>query len=235
MEKFKTSSLLIEEQKVGIFDMKSTSHYFIEHLIERYPKLNTIQFELEKAINIIISSITNDGTILVCGNGGSAADSDHIVGELMKGFILKRPINTVLSKKIKEKFPNDFEYLYNNLQQGIKSISLISHNALVSAFSNDKAPDLIFAQQVLGYGKSGDILLAISTSGNSKNVVYAAQIADLLGMRVISLTGDNGGKLKPLSSACINVPENETYKIQEYHLPVYHCICLAIENEFFGG
>lgn len=214
--------------------MKSKSHFYIENLVERYPKLEQIKIVLDQAIEVLIKSIKEQGTILICGNGGSAADSDHIVGELMKGFILKRQMSSELANILKNDYPNDFEYLYDNLQYGIRSISLMSHNALVSAFSNDKAPDLIFAQQVLGYGKSGDVLLAISTSGNSKNVIHAAQVARAIGMKVIALTGNRGSKLGTLSDILINVPETETYKIQEYHLPVYHSICLALENEFFG-
>lgn len=222
------------EQKDGTYNMKSKSHFYIEHLVERYPKLEQIKTVLDQAIEVLIKSIKEQGTILICGNGGSAADSDHIVGELMKGFILKRQISSELVNTLKNDYPNDFEYLYDNLQYGIRSISLMSHNALVSAFSNDKAPDLIFAQQVLGYGKSGDVLLAISTSGNSKNVIHAAQVARAIGIKVIALTGNSGGKLSLLSDILINVPEIETYKIQEFHLPVYHTICLALENEFFG-
>lgn len=214
--------------------MKENSYYYINHLVERYPKLNPIKNKIEDAIELLIKTYIYDGTYLICGNGGSAADSDHIVGELMKGFILKRPLTDELSKKLLQLFPNDYQYLKDNLQRGIRSISLMSHNALVSAFSNDKASDLIFAQQVLGYGKKGDSLIAISTSGNSKNVIYAAQVAKAMGINVISLTGNSGGVLKELSDVLINVPEVETYKIQEYHLPIYHCICLALENEFFG-
>lgn len=214
--------------------MRESSYYYLNHLVERYPKLYPIKSKIEKAIELLISTTKNDGTYLICGNGGSAADSDHIVGELMKGFILKRPITDETSKKLQQLFPTDHQYLMDNLQRGIRSISLMSHNALVSAFSNDKAPDLIFAQQVLGYGKRGDSLIAISTSGNSKNVIHAAQVAKVMGISVISLTGKSGGLLKEVSDVLIDVPEVETYKIQEYHLPIYHCICLALENEFFG-
>lgn len=214
--------------------MRESSYYYLNHLVERYPKLYPIKSKIEEAIELLISTTKGDGTYLICGNGGSAADSDHIVGELMKGFILKRPITDETSNKLHQLFPTDHQYLIDNLQRGIRSISLMSHNALVSAFSNDKAPDLIFAQQVLGYGKKGDSLIAISTSGNSKNVIHAAQVAKVMGINVISLTGNSGGLLKELSDVLINVPEVETYKIQEYHLPIYHCICLALENEFFG-
>lgn len=228
---------LIEVQKDGISrrqQLRSKSYYYIDHLIERYPGLVSIKAKIVDAIKILIQTTKNGGTYLICGNGGSAADSDHIVGELMKGFILRRPISENLLTKLKNDFPNDYKFLSENLQNGIRSISLMSHNALLSAFSNDKAPNLVFAQQVLGYGKEGDVLIAISTSGNSKNVVHAAQIAKAIGMNVISLTGNAGGKLKELSDVLVNVPEIETYKIQEYHLPIYHCICLALENEFFG-
>jgi D-sedoheptulose 7-phosphate isomerase len=179
-------------------------------------------------------STKSHGKYLICGNGGSAADSDHIVGELMKGFVLKRPIEAELKMKLELSFPDEAYYFVENLQMGISAISLMSHSALTSAFSNDRASDLIFAQQVLGYGKKGDVLLAISTSGNSKNVVYAAQIAKAMGLKVVSLTGSEGGKLRKISDVLINVPEVETYKVQEYHLPIYHIICLILENEFFG-
>jgi D-sedoheptulose 7-phosphate isomerase len=157
--------------------LKPKSFYYIDHLIERYPDLVGIKEKIADAIKILIRTTKDGGTYLICGNGGSAADSDHIVGELMKGFILNRPISENLLTKLINDFPNDYKYLSENLQNGIRSISLMSHNALVSAFSNDKAPDLVFAQQVLGYGKEGDVLIAISTSGNSKNVVHAAHIA----------------------------------------------------------
>ncbi len=222
------------EQEGGMCNMKNSSYFYIDNLIERYPRLVDIKKNLEESINTLIETIKKNGTILICGNGGSAADSEHIVGELMKGFILKRPITDDLGQKIRKNYPEDYEYLYKNLQNGIRSISLVSQNALISAFSNDRAPDLIFAQQVLGYGKPGDTLIAISTSGNSKNVIYASQIAKSIGIKVILLTGKSGGELKNYSDVIINVPETETYKIQEYHLPVYHSICLALENELFG-
>ena len=215
--------------------MKEKSINHIEELISRYPKLSNIKLNIIKAIEIMKNSTINGGKYLICGNGGSAADSDHIVGELMKGFILDREIASEIEKDIKKLFSSDADYLINNLQQGIPAISLASHTALTSAFSNDKAADLIFAQQVLGYGQEKDVLLAISTSGNSKNVIHAAQIAKVLGMKIISLTGENGGKLRELSDVLINVPEKETFKVQELHLPIYHIICLVLENEFFGG
>lgn len=215
--------------------MKEKSEFYIKELISRYPNLNDIKPNILQAIDILKSTTANGGKYLVCGNGGSAADSDHIVGELMKGFVLDRKIENEIQLSLRSLFSLDADYLINNLQQGIPAISLSSHTALTSAFSNDKAADLIFAQQVLGYGQRKDILLAISTSGNSKNVIHAAQIAKVLGMKIISLTGENGGKLRELSDVLINVPEKETFKVQELHLPIYHAICLVLENEFFGG
>lgn len=215
--------------------MKDKSKFYIDELISRYPNLVDINLNIIQAIDIMKSTTTNGGKYLVCGNGGSAADSDHIVGELMKGFVLDRKIKNEIQLKVRDLFSLDADYLINNLQQGISAISLSSHTALTSAFSNDKAADLIFAQQVLGYGQEKDVLLAISTSGNSKNIIHAAQIAKVLGMKVISLTGETGGKLREFSDVLINVPERETFKVQELHLPIYHVICLILEYEFFGG
>lgn len=214
--------------------MKDNSSKYIEDLIIRYPKLLSIKSNIIEAIESMIVCTSNNGKYLVCGNGGSSADSDHIVGELMKGFVLDRRIDLDMEHKIKEKFSETADYIISNLQQSIPAISLSSHTALTSSFSNDKAADLIFAQQVLGYGGEQDILFAISTSGNSKNILYAAQIAQAMGIKVISLTGETGGKLRKLSNILINVPEKETFKIQELHLPIYHVICLVLENEFFG-
>jgi D-sedoheptulose 7-phosphate isomerase len=214
--------------------MKKKSMDYVELLVKRYPALDSIKTNIVSAIEQLAFSTLQGGKYLICGNGGSSADSEHIVGELMKGFILKRTIDETMQLKLQENFSEDADYLIKNLQKGIPSISLTSHNALTSAFSNDNASDLIFAQQVLGYGSKHDVLIAISTSGNSKNILYAAQIAKVIGIKVISLTGKTGGKLKNLSDVLLNAPETETYKIQEYHLPIYHCLCLALENEFYG-
>lgn len=214
--------------------MKKTSLYYIDHLIERYPKLNEIKINIIQAVDTLSNTIAKGGKLLICGNGGSAADSDHIVGELMKGFILKRKLDYSLESSLYNEFPESADYLISNLQLAIPAISLTNHTALTSAFSNDRASDLIFAQQVLGYGNDIDTLLAISTSGNSKNIIYASQIAHVKGLKVISLTGQTGGQLKKYSDVLLNVPELETYKVQELHLPIYHAICLALESEFFG-
>ncbi len=213
--------------------MKETSMKQIEILVERYPQLNVIKQDLINAVEKIIESYKNGNKIMVCGNGGSAADSLHIVGELMKAFVLPRKLTAEIQEKI-EKVSSKPEYLQKNLQMALPAISLVNEVSLLTAYANDMAPDLNFAQQVLGQGKRGDILIAISTSGNSENVIYAVEVAKAMNITSISLTGKSGGKLKNLSDITIAVPETETYKIQELHLPVYHAICLAIEAEFFG-
>lgn len=213
--------------------MKVSTKQFIDKLLERYPELES--HSVLEAVEKIIYCYSNKNKLLVCGNGGSAADSMHIVGELMKGFLLPRTIESKKQEEIKKLFPEEGEYFVKNLQVALPAISLVSETALATAYANDQTADLLFAQQVLGYGEKGDVLIAISTSGNSNNVVYAAQIAKLQGMKVISLTGHTGGKLKEYSDVLIDVPSNETYIIQEYHLPIYHTICAAVENEFFSG
>jgi len=213
-------------------DLKKSTKEVIEDLFERYPDLRNLPIEM--AVKEIIACYRSKNKILVCGNGGSAADALHIVGELMKGFILPRKIENAKQELITSLFPENASYFIENLQNALPAISLVNETSLLTAYANDKAPDLSFAQQVLGHGNTGDILIAISTSGNSKNVIYAAQMARVQGMKVISLTGDSGGRLRELSDILINVPSNETYIIQEYHLPVYHALCAAVENEMFS-
>lgn len=212
--------------------MKNSTEQIIGNLKERYPKLEVLS--VKEAVEEIIDCYKQKNKLLVCGNGGSASDSLHIVGELMKGFLLPRKLDEKKQEHIKTLFPEMAQYFIDNLQGTLPAISLVSETALSTAYANDQAPDLAFAQQVLGHGNLGDILIAISTSGNSKNVIYAAQIAKVQGMKVISLTGSKGGKLKEISDIIINVPSDETYIIQEYHLPVYHAICAAVENEMFS-
>ena len=203
-------------------------------LVSRYPILTPLKDAIINSIEIITESVYKGGKLLICGNGGSATDSLHIVGELMKGFVLKREIDPALREILIRDYPEDADFYINNLQKSIFSISLVNEIALTTAFSNDKASELVFAQQVLGYGRKGDVLLAISTSGDSENVIHSAKISHALGIKVISLTGENGGKLKNFSDVLINVPSSNTYQIQELHLPVYHAICLALEQEFFS-
>lgn len=208
--------------------MKNKSLGYINELTERYPALAVTKDSIVDATTMIIESFKSNNKLLCCGNGGSAADCEHIVGELMKGFILPRKLNSDLILSI-----ND-DVLTSSLQYGLPAISLVSHTALSTAFSNDQLPSAVFAQQVLGYGKKGDVLLCISTSGNSLNCVYAAKVAKAIGVNIISLTGAKDSKLSELSDVVIKAPATETFKIQEYHLPIYHAICLAVENEFFG-
>ncbi|GHU79577.1 phosphoheptose isomerase [Clostridia bacterium] len=215
--------------------MKLTSKKLVDELVSRYPELDCCHKSVLNSVQTIIDSYQSEGKLLVCGNGGSAADALHIVGELMKSFVLPRLLDDDLQRDIHTTYPETAEYLTDNLQGALPAIALVNEVSLITAYSNDAAPDLSFAQQVVGFGKKGDVLVAISTSGNSKNVLYATQMAKVLGMQVIGLTGQDGGKLKDLCDEAILVPSNETYKIQEYHLPIYHAICLAVENEFFGG
>lgn len=170
--------------------------------------------------------------MLVCGNGGSAADALHIVGELMKAFVCPRKVTAAWQEKLSA-CPHS-KYITENLQMALPAVSLVSEAGLLTAYANDVAPDMNFAQQVFGQGQAGDVLIAISTSGNSANVLYAAEVARAMGITVVALTGRSGGKLRELADVLINVPEDETFKIQELHLPVYHALCLAVEAEFYG-
>jgi D-sedoheptulose 7-phosphate isomerase len=212
--------------------MKNKTQEILNTLFERYPKLEKSGKEIIDAFHILLESYGNNGKLLVCGNGGSAADSLHIVGELMKGFELKRPLSPELAADF-EKL-EDGKYLKEHLQMTLPAISLVNESGLTTAVANDTAGEMIFAQQVLGYGLPGDVFLGISTSGNSKNVVYAAEVAKVRGMKVLGLTGASGGRLKKLCDSCICVDETETFKVQELHLPVYHALCLALEFEIFG-
>lgn len=196
----------------------------MENLLKRYPMLETCKNDIENALKLIIDTYEKGGKILVCGNGGSAADSEHIVGELMKGFVSKRTVTN-------ENIPSEIkEYL----QGALPAISLPSQVAVLSAYINDIESDMMYAQLVYGYGKKDDLLIGLSTSGNSKNVVNAVKVAKALGVKTLSLTGKNGGLLSQITDVTIKVPETETYKVQEYHLPVYHYLCLKTEEHFFG-
>lgn len=213
--------------------MKDVSMKEIDILIERYPALAVIKEDIILAVEKMIAAYNNGNKLMVCGNGGSAADSLHIVGELMKAFVLPRKLPTEIKNKL-AKVSSNPKYLQDNLQMALPAISLVNEAGLLTAYANDVAPDLNFAQQVFGQGKVGDILLAISTSGNSANVVYAVEVAKALNITSIALTGKSGGKLKGLADITLTAPETETYKIQELHLPIYHAICLALEAEFFS-
>jgi D-sedoheptulose 7-phosphate isomerase len=213
--------------------MEYITKQIINDLISRYPQLVACSEEIIKAFELIKSCYILRNKMLVCGNGGSAADALHIVGELMKGFILPRDLSEQEKMNISQVSSNP-EHLCKGLQRSLPAIALVNETALITAYANDMFPDLVFAQQVYGYGQIGDVLLCISTSGSSKNVVYAAEVAKAKRMKVVSLTGINKGALEQISDVLISVPEKETYKIQELHLPVYHALCLALENEFFN-
>ncbi len=215
-------------------DMEERLHTHIDTLIERYPKLVVCEEQLQEAYEILESAYTKGRKLLVCGNGGSASDSEHIVGELMKEFKLKRKIYADQAELMKSIDTEMGLILAENLQGALPAITLTGHSSLTTAFMNDSEPELVFAQQVNGYGKQNDVFLGISTSGNSRNVIYAAITAKSKGLKVIGLTGMKDSKLKSLADICICVPETETYKIQELHLPVYHCLCMMLEEHFFG-
>lgn len=206
----------------------------LNNLIDRYPKLIVCREDIKAAYEFLETAYNCGRKLLVCGNGGSASDSEHIVGELMKEFKLKRKVYADQAVALKEIDHELGQVLAENLQGALPAISLTGHSSLQTAFMNDAVPELVFAQQVNGYGKPGDVFLGISTSGNSKNVLFAAVNAKAKGLKVIGLTGSKENKLMKYADVCIRVPETETYKIQELHLPVYHCLCLMLEDKFFG-
>ena len=201
-------------------------------LVMRYPALEECRESIAAAVALLENAFRAGGKLLVCGNGGSASDALHIVGELMKGFVLPRALSE--GEKAALRAAGDDGTLACHLQGALPAVAIGVETALQTAYANDAEPRLAFAQQVYGLGKEGDVLLAISTSGNSQNCIHAAVAARAKGMKVISLTGMGGGRLAPLSDVCIAVPEKETYKVQEYHLPIYHAMCLALERRFFG-
>lgn len=196
-------------------------------LFERYPELEVCRADIGEMFEALAACFEGGGKLLCCGNGGSAADCDHFVGELMKGFLKKRP----LSSAEKEKF--GASPAADRLQKGLPAISLCAHSALITAFANDVSAELVFAQQVYSYAKPGDILLCLSTSGNSANTFYAAEAAQAAGIKTVSITGENKSKLYELSTVCVRLPEKETYRIQELTLPVYHCLAAMLEERFF--
>ena len=214
-------------------ELKENIKKHIDLLCERYPALKIVEDDIARAYQILEDSYKNGGKLLVAGNGGSAADAEHIVGELMKGFKLPRKPQSDFADKLIQTNTELGAVLAENLQGALPAIALDGHPALSTAYMNDCEPLLCFAQQVNGYGKTGDVFLGISTSGNSKKVLYAATTAHAKGMKVIGLTGAKSSKLEQMSDVCIKVPQIETYMIQEFHLPVYHCLCLMLEDEFF--
>ena len=205
----------------------------IEELIERYPTLSVCEDSIRKAAEVLIDSYKKGGKLLVAGNGGSAADSDHITGELLKSFVKKRVPEKTLLDSISKIDEGTGSYLADKLQGSLPAIALTNNSALMTASLNDIDGNVMFAQQVMGLGNSGDVFFGISTSGNSKDIVYAAVVAKAKGLKTIALTGRDGGKIKDIADISIIVPEKETFKIQELHLPVYHALCLEIEEYFW--
>ena len=210
--------------------MQSARQTFIEidKLVNRYPALEICRDSIIQAVEIIRDSFKSGGKLITCGNGGSASDAQHIVGELMKSFAIRRRVDPKILERIEDPFVKE------NLEGTLPAISLINETALITAFANDRTADLIFAQQILGIGNSNDVLLAISTSGNSKNVIHAVEVARAKNLKTIALTGRSGGKLRDRVDVAIRVPSDITYQIQEFHLPIYHAICLELEREFFS-
>lgn len=206
---------------------------YLDELISRYPVLAPVKADIRTAYETLKECYERGGKLLIAGNGGSCADSEHIVGELMKGFVKKRPVSAEIEAALKTVDPQMGAELSEKLQQGLPAIALTGHAGLTTAFMNDVDGSMTYAEQVLGYGKEGDVFLGISTSGNSKNVLYAAVTAKAKGLKVIGLLGRDGGRIRGYCDTAIVVPEQETFKVQELHLPVYHALCLMLEEYFF--
>ena len=207
---------------------------YIQNLIKRYPVLEVAEEDLTQAFFIMRNAYKQNGKLLIAGNGGSAADAEHISGELMKRFRLPRPLNPEFVEALKAVDIERGSDLAEKLEQALTAIPLVTHEALSTAYLNDVDGKCVFAQQLLGYGKKGDVFLGISTSGNSDNILNAAVVAKAMGIKVIGLTGLTGGKIIDLADVTVRVPESETYRVQELHLPIYHCWCMMLEQEFFG-
>lgn len=207
----------------------------VDLLVERYPVFKNIQQSIIDAYLVMEECYENGGKLLIAGNGGSAADSEHIAGELMKRFKLARPVSKEFADKLTAIDPIRGERLVKNLECSLMAIPLVAHEALTTAYINDVDGLGVFAQQLFGFGRKGDVFLGISTSGNSENILPATVVAKALDIKVIGLTGENGGELAKVADVVIKAPERETYMIQELHLPIYHCWCLMLEDKFFGN
>ena len=212
--------------------MKDSTSEIFNGLFERHPALECCRADAEMAFELLLGTYKGGGTVFTCGNGGSAADADHIVGELLKNFRRERDIPAELKLHLIEG-DDDGNFLAERLEGALPAVSLCAQTAIVTAFANDVGWELAYAQQLLGLAKEGDSLIALSTSGNSRNCVLAAALAHELGVNVITLTGESGGALAVSADAAIRVPANETYLVQEYHLPVYHALCAMLEEELF--
>jgi phosphoheptose isomerase len=213
--------------------MNKKSGEIYEGLFSGYPMLEGCRENVLRAFEMLKHCFANGGKLMACGNGGSASDAEHIIGELMKGFLSKRIIPETDAKKLKKLYPENGVYLASKLQRALPAISLVSQSSLISAYVNDVAADMVFAQQVYGYGEEGDVLIGLSTSGNSANVVNALRVAKAFDIRTIAFTGMDGGESAKLCDVPLQVPESETYKVQELHVPLYHTICAMVEAELF--
>lgn len=223
---------LLEVQAVRTLENRLVRH--IDLLLERYPVLESIRENIIEAYLIMEECYLNGGKLLIAGNGGSAADAEHIAGELMKRFKILRPVSSEYAEKLVAVDAERGSALAKNLECSLMAIPLVAHEALTTAYINDVDGLGVFAQQLFGYGRKGDVFLGISTSGNSKNVMNATVVARASGIKVIGLTGAKGGELAEVSDVAVKVPQTETYMIQELHLPIYHCWCLMLEDKFFG-
>lgn len=206
----------------------------IDLLLQRHPVLEPVKKDIIDAYLVMEECYEHDGKLLIAGNGGSAADAEHIAGELMKRFKTPRPVSPAFAERLREIDPVRGDNLARNLECGLMAIPLVAHEAMTTAYINDVDGLGVFAQQLFGFGRKGDVFLGISTSGNSKNVMSATVVAKALGIKVIGLTGAKGGELAQAADVAVKVPETETYMIQELHLPVYHCWCLMLEDKFFN-
>lgn len=214
--------------------VKTINKYeYISDLIKRYPILEAVKWQILDAYMIMRECFINDGKLLIAGNGGSAADCEHMAGELMKRFKIPRPVSSEFAQKLREIDSIRGDALAENLECSLMAIPLVAHEALTTAYINDVDGLGVFAQQLFGYGRMGDVFLGISTSGNSQNIMNATVVARALGIKTIGLTGSKGGELAEVADVVVKVPEYETYKIQELHLPIYHCWCMMLEQTFF--
>lgn len=214
-------------------EMKQITESYITAFFERREDLQFLRGQVLDTVEMLVNAFGSGNKLLLCGNGGSCADCEHIAGELLKGFLLKRPVKQELTEELTRRYGDQGKEIGMKLQQGLPAISLGTHAAAISAFANDVDASLVYAQQVLAYGRQGDILLGISTSGNAENVSAAMMTANSLGLRTIALTGRDGGKLARLAEISLIMPQQETYRIQEEHLAIYHLLCAAVEYELF--
>ncbi|MBR6056626.1 MAG: SIS domain-containing protein [Lentisphaeria bacterium] len=205
----------------------------LQNLFNHYPELQVCESDILKAFDFLADCYDHDGIVYTCGNGGSCADAAHIVGELMKGFVCKRPLPSEEKIRLRQMDAVDGDYLANHLQRGLRAISLMGQESLSSAVGNDLGGDLPPAQQLIGFARPCDVLWGISTSGNARNIALACKVAKLKRLKIIGMTGEGGGTLATLADVCIRVPSKDTYRVQEYHLPIYHALCMMIEYRYF--